>query len=236
MNRPSIASSELRAILRSVALDMGGHMEELRALDAALGDGDLGVTIQLASRAIEEGARETDDGEADDIGMLFARLAMSINKVSPSTFGTLLASAFLGAAAPVKGKTSVGPEDLLAMGRGAVEGVKKRGKADVGDKTMLDSLVPAVEAYGKALTDGAGAPQALAAAVDASDMGMQATSAMTAKFGRASWRREESEGVCDAGAAAMYYLILSFCGHASDFVSSAATCRPQAARPPHEAS
>ncbi len=219
MSRPSISNSELRTILRSVAVDIGSHKEELRALDAALGDGDLGVTIQLAGRAIEEGVREADGGEADDIGMLLARLALSINKASPSTFGTLLASAFLGAAAAVKGKMSLEPADLLAMGHGAVEGVKKRGKADVGDKTMLDSLVPAVEAYGKALRDGAGAPQALAAAVDASDKGMQATSAMTAKFGRASWRREESEGVCDAGAAAMHYLILSFCGHASDLVS-----------------
>jgi phosphoenolpyruvate---glycerone phosphotransferase subunit DhaL len=213
-----LTAADLRAVLGSVALDMQRHLEELRELDAALGDGDLGITMQLASGAIAEAA----GGQGDDVGMMLATLGMSINKVSPSTFGTLLASAFMGAGASVRGKSDVGLEDLMAMGSGAVEGVKKRGKADVGDKTMLDALVPAIEAFRSEVEAGAGAAKALAAAAEAGEKGMEATTGMIAKFGRASWRREDSVGVRDAGAAAMHFLIQSFARSAAGYFPASA--------------
>lgn len=197
---------------------MQEHVEELRELDAALGDGDLGVTMQLACGAMADASQS---GQQDDVGLMLAALGMNINKVSPSTFGTLLASAFLGAGAVVRGKSSVGLEDLASMGAGAVEGIKKRGRAEVGDKTMLDALVPAVEAFTQEIDRYAGAAQAFEAAVRASEMGMEATAGMVAKYGRASWRREESVGLCDAGATALHYMIQSFSHRAAGyFVSS----------------
>jgi dihydroxyacetone kinase-like protein len=218
MNDLGLTCADLQAILQGVALDLEGHLEELRELDAALGDGDLGVTVQLACGAMA-GASQT--GQEDDVGLMLATLGMSINKVSPSTFGTLLAAAFLGAGAVVRGKSSVGVEDLAAMGAGAVGGLKKRGKADVGDKTMLDALAPAVEAFTREVDRHAGAAQAFEATVRASETGMQATAGMVAKYGRASWRREESLGLRDAGATALHYMIQSFCHRAAGyFVSS----------------
>jgi phosphoenolpyruvate---glycerone phosphotransferase subunit DhaL len=213
-----LTAADLRAILGSVALDMHGHLEELRELDATLGDGDLGITMQLASGAIAEVA----GGQGEDVGTMLATLGMGINKVSPSTFGTLLASAFMGAGASVRGKSGVGLDDLMAMGSGAVEGIKKRGKAEVGDKTMLDALVPAVEAFRGEIEAGAGAAQAFDAAATASEKGMEATTGMIAKFGRASWRREDSVGVRDAGATAMHYLIQSFARSAAGYFPASA--------------
>lgn len=203
----TLTCADLRSILGAVALDMKGHLEELRELDAALGDGDLGITMELAGGVIGDAV---DDGVDDDVGLLLATRGMSINRVSPSTFGTLLASAFLGAGKAVLGKASVGPDDLVSMGYGAIDGIQKRGKATVGDKTMLDSLVPAVEAFGKAIEGHMTVAQALHAAVIAAEEGMQATVNMKAKYGRASWRQEGSVGVRDAGATAVYYLIQSF--------------------------
>jgi phosphoenolpyruvate---glycerone phosphotransferase subunit DhaL len=213
-----LTAADLRAILGASALDMQGHLEELRELDAALGDGDLGITMQLAGGAIAEAA----GGQGEDVGMMLAMLGMSINKASPSTFGTLLASAFMGAGASVRGKSGVGLQDLSAMGSGAVEGIKKRGRAEVGDKTMLDALAPAVEAFRSEIEAGAGAAEAFAAAAAAAEGGMEATTGMIAKFGRASWRREDSIGVRDAGATAMRYLIQSFARSAAGYFPACA--------------
>jgi dihydroxyacetone kinase-like protein len=215
MNDLGLTSDDLHAILQAVASDMEARVEELRELDAALGDGDLGITVQLASGAMAD----TPKSVQEDVGLMLAGLGISINKVSPSTFGTLLASAFLGAGAAARGKSKVALDDLVAMGYGAVEGIKKRGKAEVGNKTMLDALVPAVEAFKKEVEVSGSAAQAFAVAVSASERGMQATAEMTAKYGRASWRREESVGLRDAGATAMHYLIQSFARHASGHFS-----------------
>jgi dihydroxyacetone kinase-like protein len=202
-----LTCADLRSILGAVALDMGGHLDELRELDAALGDGDLGITMELASGVIGD---SMDAGGEDDIGLLLITCGMSINKVSPSTFGTLLASAFLGAGKAVRGKREIGPDDLISMGSGAIDAVEKRGKAAVGDKTMLDALVPAVEAFAREIEGRMTVAQALHAAVVAAEGGVQATITMRAKFGRASWHQEGSVGARDAGAAAVHHLIQSF--------------------------
>jgi phosphoenolpyruvate---glycerone phosphotransferase subunit DhaL len=207
-----LSCADLAEILREVGTDLPGYVEELRELDAALGDGDLGVTMGLAAGAMAQ-VGALDAGE--DLGLLLAKLGMEINKVSPSTFGTLLASAFLGAGGRVRGKAAAGPADLTAMGYGAIEGIKKRGKAELGDKTMLDTLVPAVEAFDRALQESGEVPQAFELAVAAAEAGMNGTAAMVAKYGRASWRREDSVGVRDAGATAMYFLFRSFAQYAA---------------------
>ena len=198
------------SILKEVAADLESHSEELRQLDAIIGDGDLGVTVELGSRALREYLTSPDE---DNIGQLLTKCGISFNKASPSTFGTLLASAFMGAGKVAMEKEKIEIKDLGPIGDGAVEGIKKRGKAEVGDKTMLDCLAPAVEAFKKELAGGADPEIALKAAVTAADKGMKATIPMVSKHGRASWHREKSIGVQDAGATAMYYMIESFVRH-----------------------
>ncbi|MDD4860425.1 MAG: dihydroxyacetone kinase subunit L [Dehalococcoidales bacterium] len=198
-------------ILKEAATDLKGRAEELRQLDSLLGDGDLGVTIELASKAMLE---YLESQKEDEIGKLLMNCGLNINKVSPSTFGTVLANAFMGAGKAAFGKKQIEIKDLAALGDGAIESIKKRGKAEVGDKTVLDALVPAVEAFKKEMAGG-DAKSALAAMVKAAEAGMKATAGMKAKFGRAKWFQEKSIGVQDGGATAMYYLIESFVRHLS---------------------
>ena len=144
----AINAATLVDILKETASGWSRHSDELRRLDSIAGDGDLGVTVELGSKAMTDYL--ANPGE-EDIGKLLMKCGMQINKASPSTFGTLLASAFMEAGKAVLGYKEIEFKDLLLLGNGAVNGVKKRGKAEVGDKTMLDALVPAVEASGKGL-------------------------------------------------------------------------------------
>ena len=203
----TLTITSIISVLKEVASDQEAHIEELRQLDAILGDGDMGVTMELGSRALEDYLNSSGE---DDIGKLLAKCGMNFNRASPSTFGTLLASAFMESGKAYLGKKEIDIRDLATIGKGAVDGVKKRGKAELGDKTMLDSLVPAVEAFQQELAKSDDPKAALDAAVKAAESGMKATVNMKAKHSRASWHQRDSIGVQDAGATAMYYLIESF--------------------------
>jgi dihydroxyacetone kinase-like protein len=200
----------LVSILKEVATDLASHSEELRQLDAVIGDGDLGVTVELGSKALLQYLASPDEAT---IGQLLVKCGMQFNKASPSTFGTLLASASIGAGKVVQGKEEINIDDIALMGDSAIESVTRRGKAGIGDKTMLDCLVPAVEALKEELADGIDSEVALKYAVAAAEEGMKATIPMVAKQGRASWHRDNSVGVQDAGATATFYIIESFVRH-----------------------
>ena len=212
MSAINLDINRLKSVLKSVAADLKTHSEELRQLDAKVGDGDLGVTIELASQAMSDYLASSAE---TDIGKLLAQCGMNINRVSPSTFGTILASAFLGGGKSVVGKEKIGIGDLVIIGESAVENIKKRGKAEAGDKTLLDALIPATETLKKEIADGAGERDSLDRAVEAAEDGLKATINMKAKFGRAQWFQEGSVGVQDGGATAIYYLIKSFAEHIS---------------------
>jgi len=212
MTRIILDTTGVKEALIQVAADMKLHAEELRLLDAQAGDGDLGVTIELAAQGITGCLDSTVE---TDIGKLLAQCGMAINKVSPSTFGTILASAFMGGGKAVSGKEQLDIEGLVMVGEGAIENIKKRGKAEAGDKTLLDSLIPAVESLKKQSTEGVDDREALLAAVNAAEQGMKATVDMQAKFGRARWFRDGSIGIQDAGATAIYYLMKSFADNIS---------------------
>lgn len=200
----------LVAVLQATTVDMKSHTDKLREIDAVVGDGDLGVTVRLGADALN--TYLAAPGETD-IGKVLAECGMTINRVNPSTFGTLLASAFLGASKAAQNKPRLIATDLLAMGEGAINNVKKRGKAEVGDKTMLDALVPAVAAFKKSLEDHESDSEAMSAAVAAAEAGVQATEQMRAKVGRGSYRQDGTVGVRDGGATAIYFLIESFARH-----------------------
>ena len=194
-------------ILKNTANGWSQHREELRQLDSITGDGDLGVTVELAGKAMTDYLVNPNE---EDIGKLLMKCGMQINKSSPSTFGTLLASAFMEAGKTVLGRKEIEFKDLALVGQGAIDGVKKRGKAEVGDKTMLDALVPAVDAFQEGFTRGSDDKVVLEAVIKAAKTGAEATVKMKAKFSRASYRADGAIGVQDAGATAVYYLIESF--------------------------
>jgi dihydroxyacetone kinase len=203
----AINTATLIDILKDTAVGWSRNSDELRRLDSIAGDGDLGVTVELASKAMTDYL--TNPGE-EDIGKLLMKSGMQINKASPSTFGTLLASAFMEAGKVVLGRKEITVDDLVILGKGAVEGVQKRGKAEVGDKTMLDALVPAVKAFEQALAKGTNAKIALEVTIKAAKAGAEATVNMKAKYSRASYRQDGAIGLQDAGATATYFLIEAF--------------------------
>jgi dihydroxyacetone kinase-like protein len=203
----TITTAIIIDILKDAAAGWGKHSEELRQLDSITGDGDLGVTVELASKAMTD---YLDNPGEEDIGKLIMKCGMQINKSSPSTFGTLLASAFMDAGKTIVGRNEIEVKDLAFVGQGAIDGVKKRGKAEIGDKTMLDALVPAVEAYKQAIANNTDYKVAIGQTTEAAKKGMEATKSMKAKYSRASYRPDGGIGIQDAGATATYYLIEAF--------------------------
>lgn len=210
MTPTSLNAKNLISVLQKVASDLPSHVEELRTLDAIIGDGDLGVTVDLISKALQD---HLVSPETEDIGKLLMGCGMRINKANPSTFATLLTMGFMGAGKAVLGKQEIGIQDLTLMGENAIASIQKMGKSEVGDKTMLDALIPAVNTFKLKIAGQAGYDIALKAAVDSAKSGMEATTNMKAKHGRASWHQEKSVGIQDAGATVIYYLIKSFARH-----------------------
>jgi hypothetical protein len=180
----------------------------LRTLDAVLGDGDMSVTAELGYEGL---IASLYTAPSNDIGMLLIASGRHLNRACPPTFGMLLASGFIEAGSRVTGRSEIGFGELSLLGEGAIDAIMKTGHSDVGDKTLLDSLVPAVRAFARAIADGADETIAAQVAVDAARRGMEATVLMTARHGRARYRADGGVGTRDAGATAMYYIIESFC-------------------------
>lgn len=161
--------------------------DELTRLDALQGDGDLGRTARLIAVALRQASEEGPQ----DLVVLLRSCGLKIASAAPSSSGTLVASAFLSAAKTVAGADG----DLLVVGlRGGVHGIQHRGKAQPGDRTILDALVPALHSLE---TD----PSDHEAAAVAAEAGIEATRTMQAKFGRARFLAGNAVGEPDPGAA-----------------------------------
>ena len=194
---PGPDSAAFVGLLRAVAEALPAHRDELNRLDGVAGDGDLGLTVTTACRALLELAPTLDVlTEAEAI----RKCGMEIARRAPSTGGTLIAFAFMAAAkAPLAPEAR--PHDRAAAYlEAAAASIAQRGQVQPGDRTLLDALRPAAEAVRAAEAAGATARQAARAAAEAADAGARATAEMAAKVGRAGWLAERAAGHEDAGA------------------------------------
>jgi triose/dihydroxyacetone kinase / FAD-AMP lyase (cyclizing) len=182
-----------------VADDLIAAQAELNQLDAVAGDGDLGATMTTAAEAIQA---LLPDPEGVPLADALRRCGAEMARKAPSTSGTLFATALLRAAVAVGQVPSPAtPVALLArVTAAAVEGIQQRGKAKLGDKTLLDALIPASNALQLALEGGLDLPTALAQAADAASAGATATRELRPQVGRASWLADRSQGHEDGGA------------------------------------
>jgi triose/dihydroxyacetone kinase / FAD-AMP lyase (cyclizing) len=182
-----------------VADDLIAAQAELNQLDAVAGDGDLGATMTTAAEAIQA---LLPDLEGVPLADALRRCGAEMARKAPSTSGTLFATALLRAAVAVGQVPSPAtPVALLAhVTAAAVEGIQQRGKAKLGDKTLLDALIPASNALQLALEGGLDLPTALAQAADAASAGATATRELRPQVGRASWLADRSQGHEDGGA------------------------------------
>ncbi len=191
-------------MLRAISDDVVPQADTLRDLDSQIGDGDLGITLTRGMEAVIAGL---GDIEGKPVGDQLARSGMAFNRAAASTFGVLFATALMRGGAAVKGKDDVGADDVVAIGRAALQGLMDRGKAKVGDKTLLDALAPAIDAFEEAQRAGKSLTECTDAAVAAAEAGMTATIEMRSQVSRASWVGERSIGVQDPGATAVTYML-----------------------------
>jgi phosphoenolpyruvate---glycerone phosphotransferase subunit DhaL len=194
----------LAAAIRAAAEVIAAHRDELVQLDRAIGDGDHGENLNRGFAAVVA-ALDTSP-PATPAAVLKLVATTLISKVGGAA-GPLYGTAFLRAATSVGDRSELGPAELAAALEAALGGVVARGKAEVGDKTMVDALTPAVEAAKSA--DGSIA-DLLAAAASAADTGATSTVPLVARKGRASYLGERSAGHLDPGARSTTLLLASF--------------------------
>jgi dihydroxyacetone kinase-like protein len=178
---------------------------ELTQLDAAIGDADHGTNMDRGFRAVRERVL-TQDGF--DLSNLFKQTGMTLISTVGGAGGPLYGTVFLRMGQAAAGKEGLTLEALADALAAALEGVQARGKAQRGDKTMVDALGPAVDALRSAATAGSEAKAALRAAADAAQEGAEATIPMQAKRGRASYLGERSIGHQDPGATSTALMVL----------------------------
>ena len=183
--------------LNEVSNIMSKNKDYLIDLDSVVGDGDLGLTMSDGFLAAHE--TFANDPETDLGKLLYNAGKAMANKV-PSTMGTLMASGFMQAGKMFRGKEVFAPEEITDFFSAFAEGVEKRGKAKVGEKTFLDGLYPAVEAFKEGFQKGLDLKQIGKAAKEAAFRGYEATKDMLAVHGRAAIRGEASKGLADPGA------------------------------------
>ena len=186
---------ELRVVLDRALELVAKSEDELRALDSAVGDGDLGITVSRSAEAARKAIAALPPAAAPS--EIIRTLATTIASANPSSFSALVATGLLAAARSVAGIDSLGVSDVMTMAQQAVPAIAKRGKADVGDKTMLDAIVPSVDALETNPTDGA-----LDAMIIAARKGIDETAGGVSRKGRAAWLGERSIGHADPGATA----------------------------------
>lgn len=194
----SIQRNDIVNAIRRVGQALIDQQDYLTSLDQAVGDGDLGINMGRIGQALLEYVENTP---IEDIGKYLFQLSTVINRTAPSTMGTLTAGAVLSAAKAVRDKTTLEPTDLVAMLQAADEGIQSRGKARPGDKTVVDALHPASEAFAAAIRDGAGLQAAATAAIAAAEAGRDSVTPLRSRIGRASWVGERTEGQVDPGCA-----------------------------------
>jgi dihydroxyacetone kinase-like protein len=200
---------EVRQALAKVATDVPAYAERLRELDAAAGDGDLGITMIIGWKSVREALPTLGQNTPTDIGALLGQAGMAFNRAAASTFGVLLATALIRGGKELRSQSQIGLPEVIRGFEGALQGLKERGKAEVGDRTMLDALAPAIQAMKQAQAAGRDLPQAMVAAADAAMNGAESTIGKIPRFGRASWIGERAAEVQDAGATAVAYMLRS---------------------------
>jgi dihydroxyacetone kinase-like protein len=189
----------LRTSVTAAASAVEASRDELCRLDAGAGDGDHGVTMALAARAVRQAIASAPDASNPE---LVTKLALAIGSVG-GAIGPIYASALLAVAGTLRGLPPGEPLTVahaLACGEAAETAISEIGRSKPGDKTILDALHPAVGALRNAHASGAGLDVALDAAATAAREGAESTAAMIASVGRASRLGERSRGLADPGA------------------------------------
>jgi dihydroxyacetone kinase-like protein len=190
--------------IKSCAAVLSENRDYLTQLDAAIGDADHGANMDRGFRAVMTKIPEMAD---KDIGTIFKTVGMTLLSTVGGAGGPLYGTFFLQAGMKSAGKMELSLEDWTIALEAALAGVIMRGKAELGDKTMVDALTPALNALKQSLQDHAALGDALRASAQAAHEGMVGTTPLVARKGRASYLGERSAGHQDPGATSSYLIL-----------------------------
>jgi phosphoenolpyruvate---glycerone phosphotransferase subunit DhaL len=191
---------DVELVVRTMAQTAVDNETYFGELDAVVGDGDFGYSM---ARGFELVLQDWDSFDRTDIGTFLKKIAVVVTSRIGGTSGPIWGTAFLRAGATAGTLQQLEAEQVVAMLRAAVEGIKARGKAEIGEKTLLDALVPMIDTIEEQAASGAGASGVLDAAARTARTSAEATRELQARRGRASYSGERSIGTLDAGAVAV---------------------------------
>lgn len=196
--------ADVEFVVRTIAQTAVDNEKYFGDLDAVVGDGDFGYSL---ARGFEIVLNDWDSYDRTDISTFLSKVAIAITSRIGGTSGPIWGTAFLRAAAVAKGKTEITGDDVVAMLRGAITGIMARGKAELGDKTLLDALAPLTDTIEAELIGGSDPDTIVSAAAKTARSAANATTPMIARRGRASYTGERSIGSPDAGAVAVAVIL-----------------------------
>jgi dihydroxyacetone kinase phosphoprotein-dependent L subunit len=195
----SLSPRQFADALRQVGADIHAHRDHLCRLDGEIGDGDHGVTMDMGWSAAVKAVDEL--GETASYTDICNTAAKAFLNAVGASAGPLYATALMRGGQALKEAATLDRDAMVAFLEAACEGIRQRGKAEVGDKTMLDAWVPAIEALKTARQENKDLAGCLQAAANGAEAGADSTKEMVARKGRASRLGDRSKGHVDPGAA-----------------------------------
>jgi dihydroxyacetone kinase-like protein len=202
----TITTPQMRRALDAMCDTIENEKEYLSELDGAIGDGDHGVNMAKCFREVKKKLAESS---AEDVGTLFKDVGMVVMNSVGGAMGALYGTFFLKLSQSSAGKSEINLSDLVGILQTGEQGILDIGKANLGDKTLIDTLSPAVRAIEAAEKEGKPLAGALTDFEQAAKQGMESTRDMLAKMGRASRLGERTIGHLDAGATSCYFILRS---------------------------
>ncbi|OEC94014.1 MULTISPECIES: dihydroxyacetone kinase subunit DhaL [unclassified Rhizobium] len=207
-----IGTEELKSLFVRIADAMAREKDRLCELDGVIGDADHGIAMELGFAAAAKAVSELESSTSDPT-LVFNTAAKSFLNAVGASSGPLYATALMRAGAVAKGKASLSDDDMVEIFAAFAKGIQDRGKAEVGEKTMVDAWAPAATACRAARDRGLSLADCLAAALEAGEAGAEATKNMVAAKGRSSRLGDRALGHMDPGAASAVVIIASFHDH-----------------------
>jgi phosphoenolpyruvate---glycerone phosphotransferase subunit DhaL len=223
MGSTSFATVEY--VVKTIAQTVVDNEKYFGDLDAVVGDGDFGYSM---ARGFEIVLADWDGIDRTDIGTFLKKVAVTITGRIGGTSGPIWGTAFIRAGAAAGDRTEITADDGIAMLRAAIDGIKARGQSDIGDKTLLDAAIPAVDRLDAELRVGADPQAALDATASTARQHAEGTREMIAKRGRAAYTGERSIGTLDAGAVAVAVMAEQLAAGWSAYTSHTATAPEEA--------
>ncbi len=190
-------SKKVIEILKQIGEQIQMEKDFLTELDNVIGDGDHGINM---ARGFKEVEKKLADLSGKDIGSILKAVGMTLVSTVGGASGPLYGTAFMKAGAAVGEKDEMDGNDFIVALEAAIGGIEMRGKAHEGEKTMLDALIPALNAIKKSYEENNDFKAALTSGVDAAEKGVEYTKTIIATKGRASYLGERSLGHQDPGA------------------------------------